>query len=133
MSIFIMEIFDYLNDIGYKKENILKDGDEIIEAGYQPYRINKFLSQHIDCLFLANDMNFHNHIDNKLQFDYFINTIRKKFRQSSKWLKAEQVDEIDLIKEYYNYNNSKAKEVLNLLSEKDIEFIKRKLRKGGLK
>ncbi len=128
-----MEIFDYLNDIGYKKENILKDGDEIIEAGYQPYRINKFLSQHIDCLFLANDMNFHNHIDNKLQFDYFINTIRKKFRQSSKWLKAEQVDEIDLIKEYYNYNNSKAKEVLNLLSEKDIEFIKRKLRKGGLK
>ena len=128
-----MEIFDKLNDIGYKKENILKDGDEIIEAGYQPYRINKFLSQHIDCLFLANDMNFHNHIDNKLQFDYFINTIRKKFRQSSKWLKAEQVDEIDLIKEYYNYNNSKAKEVLNLLSEKDIEFIKRKLRKGGLK
>ena len=128
-----MEIFDYLNDIGYKKENILKDGDEIIEAGYQPYRINKFLSQHIDCLFLANDMNFHNHIDNKLQFDYFINTIRKKFRQSSKWLKAEQVDEIDLIKEYYNYNNSKAKEVLNLLSEKDNEFIKRKLRKGGLK
>ena len=128
-----MEIFDYLIDIEYKKENILKDGDEIIEAGYQPYRINKFLSQHIDCLFLANDMNFHNHIDNKLQFDYFINTIRKKFRQSSKWLKAEQVDEIDLIKEYYNYNNSKAKEVLNLLSEKDIEFIKRKLRKGGLK
>ena len=38
-----MDIFDYLNDIGYKKENILKDGDEILEAGYEPYRINKFL------------------------------------------------------------------------------------------
>jgi molybdenum cofactor biosynthesis enzyme MoaA len=128
-----MDIFDYLNDIGYKKENILKDGDEILEAGYEPYRINKFLSQHIDCLFLANDMNFHNHIDNKLQFDYFINTIRKKFRQSGKWLKADQIDEIDLIKEYYNYSRPKAKEVLNLLSEENIEFIKRKLRKGGLK
>ena len=57
-----MEIFDYLNDIGYKKENILKDGDEILEAGYEPYRINKFLSQHLDCLFLANEMIFHNHI-----------------------------------------------------------------------
>jgi hypothetical protein len=78
-------------------------------------------------------MNFHNHIDNKLQFDYFINSIRKKFRQSGKWLKAEQIDEIDLIKEYYNYSNPKAKEILNLLSEEDIEFIKRKLRKGGLK
>ena len=126
-----MEIFDYLNDISYKKENIMEDGDEYIEKSYEPYRINKFLSQHLDCIFDVNAMNFCSYLDNKLQFDYFINSIRKKFRRSEKWLKPEDFEVIDLVKEYYNCSTPKAKEALKILGDDDIEYIRKKLFKGG--
>ena len=124
-----MEIFDYLNAITYKKENIM--GDELAETHYAPYRINKFLSQHLDCILFVNEMNFSSHIDNKLQFDYFINSIRKKFRKSEKWLKPEDFEAIDLVKEYYGYSTPKAKEALKILGDDNIEYIRKKLYKGG--
>ena len=124
-----MEIFDYLNAITYKKENIM--GDELVEKDYEPYRINKFLSQHLDCILFVNEMNFSSHIDNKLQFDYFINSIRKKFRKSEKWLKPEDFEAIDLVKEYYGYSTPKAKEALKILGDDNIEYIRKKLYKGG--
>ena len=124
-----MKIFDYLNAITYKKENIM--GDELVEKDYEPYRINKFLSQHLDCILFVNEMNFSSHIDNKLQFDYFINSIRKKFRKSEKWLKPEDFEAIDLVKEYYGYSTPKAKEALKILGDDNIEYIRKKLYKGG--
>ena len=124
-----MEIFDYLNAITYKKENIM--GDELVEKDYEPYRINKFLSQHLDCILFVNEMNFSSHIDNKLQFDYFINSIRKKFRKSGKWLKPEDFEEVNLVKEYYGYSTPKAKEALKILGDDNIEYIRKKLYKGG--
>ena len=126
-----MEIFDYTNDITYKKDNIMADGDEYIEDGYKPYYINKLLSEHIDCLLFVNEMNFNSHLDKKLQFDYFINSIRKKFRKSSKWLKPEDFEVVDLVKEYYGYSTPKAKEALRILGADDIEYIRKKLYKGG--
>ena len=124
-----MKIFDYLNAITYKKENIM--GDELVEKDYKPYRINKFLSQHLDCILFVNEMNFSSHIDNKLQFDYFINSIRKKFRKSEKWLKPEDFEAIDLVREYYGYSTPKAKEALKILGDDNIEYIRKKLYKGG--
>ena len=126
-----MEIFDYTNDITYKKDNIMASGDEYIEDGYKPYHINKLLSEHIDCLLFVNEMNFNSHLDKKLQFDYFINSIRKKFRRSEKWLKPEDFEVIGLIREYYDYSIPKAKEALRILGDDDIEYIRKKLYKGG--
>jgi hypothetical protein len=37
------------------------------------------------------------------------------------------------VKEYYGYSNEKAKEALNILSNKQIENIKESLTKGGRK
>ena len=124
-----MELFDYLNAITYKKEDIM--GDEIIEDNYIPYVINKFLSQHIDCILFVNEMNFRSQLPHKLQFDYFINSIRKKFRKSEKWLKPEDFKAIGLVKEYYDYSTPKAKEALKILGDGDIEYIRKKLFKGG--
>ena len=124
-----MELFDYLNAITYKKEDIM--GDEIIEDNYIPYVINKFLSQHIDCILFVNEMNFRSQLPHKLQFDYFINSIRKKFRKSEKWLKPEDFKAIGLVKEYYDYSTPKAKEALKILGDDNIEYIRKKLFKGG--
>ena len=39
--------------------------------------------------------------------------------------------DLELIKEYYNYNEQRAREVLDLLSESEIQNLRLKLSKGG--
>ena len=127
-----MELFDFLNDISHKKKGVIRD-DPLAEKDYNPYVINKFLSQHIDCILYVNEMNSRPHCDKILQFDYLINSIRKKFRRAEKWLKGGTNLDISAVKEYYNYSNRKAKDAIRVLTAEEISYIKKKIYKGGLK
>ena len=80
-----------------------------------------------------NEMNKYNFLPKRMQFHYFINSIRKKKRFGGKWLSQKKVKDLEVIKEYYGYSNQKAKEALNLLSDDQIENIKLGLKKGGRK
>ncbi len=124
-----MKPFDLINSITYKK-NIVMDSNA--EAAYNPFITNRALSQFIDCVLLANEMNTRHHVDNKLQYDYLINRIRpmKRFK---KWDKKQDNENIEIIKEYYSCNNDKARIALSLLSEQQLDIIKKKLNKGGVK
>ena len=79
---------------------------------------------------IVNNSNRNHHLDSRLQFDYFLNTIRKKKRYS-KWLKSEKLQDLDVVKEYYGFGNEKAKDVLRTLSGNQLAFIKDKLNQGG--
>ena len=68
-----------------------------------------------------------------MQFHYLLNSIRKKKRFGGKWLSQKKVKDLEVVKEYYGYSNTKAKEALNLLSDSQIEEIKMSLSKGGRK
>ena len=46
-------------------------------------------------------------------------------------MKASKSKNLEYVKEYFGYNNEKAKSALNVLSEDDIATIKEKLKKGG--
>jgi GTP-dependent phosphoenolpyruvate carboxykinase len=127
-----MELFDFLNDISHKKKGVIRD-DPLAEKDYKPYVINKFLSQHIDCILYVNEMNIRPHCDKILQFDYLINSLRKQFRRSSKWLKPDFFDNAEIVKEYFGYSTPKAKQALEILTEEQLDYIRFKLRKGGLK
>ena len=127
-----MTPFDFLNDISHKKKGVIRD-DPLAEKDYNPYVINKFLSQHIDCILYVNEMNSRPHCDKILQFDYLINSLRKQFRRSSKWLKPDFFDDVEVVKEYFGYSTIKAKQALEILTEEQLEHIRFKLRKGGLK
>ena len=81
---------------------------------------------------MANEMNRYHHIDKRLQFDFLINIVRKK-KRFSKWLKPEENAEIEVIKEYYSCSNDKARVALSLLSEQQLNIIRKKLHKGGVK
>ena len=75
-------------------------------------------------------MNSRPHLDKILQFDFLINIIRKK-RRFSKWFKATDDENLNVIKEYYGYSNEKAKSVLSLLNINQIEDLKTRIYKGG--
>ena len=78
-------------------------------------------------------MNGYHFLPKKLQFDFFINSVRKKKRFGGKWLSSSKLKNLDYIKEYYGYSNEKAKTALNILSKEQIETIKKRLDKGGRK
>ena len=125
-----MSPFDFLNEINYGKKNIMID--DITEKQYNSFMVNRGLSYFKDTVVIANEMNINHHLDNRLQFDFLINIIRRK-RRFSKWNKPQIVDDLGVIKEYYGYSNKQAKAVHNLLSSEQIGELRKKVYKGGKK
>ena len=125
-----MNPFEYVNAINYTKKNIMVD--DITEKAYAPYMVNRQLSYFPDTVLAANEMNRNHHIDNRLQFDFFINIIRKR-KRFSKWYKPETISDLDAVKKYYGYSNEKARQVLTILTTENINELKHKVAKGGRK
>ncbi len=123
-----MNPFEYLNAINMTKKDVMVD--DIAEKEYNSFMINRGLSYFSDTVLYANEMNKNHHIDGRLQFDFFINIIRKK-KRFSKWFKYTDDEAIRAIKEYYGYSNEKAKSVLLLLNKNQIEDLKQRIYKGG--
>ena len=69
--------------------------------------------------------------DNKLQYDYLINTIKPR-KRFSKWAKKHEDRDIDFVMEHYNYNYENAVTALSLLTKQQLETIKNKYNKGGI-
>jgi len=121
---------DYLTSINQSKKSLVID--EETEKAYPPFIVNKCLAAFHDTVLFANEMNMYPHLDKKLQYDFFINSInpRKRF---SPWAKKTQVEYLDAIKEYYGYNDDKALQALRILSKTQLEHIKKLVDKGGKK
>ena len=124
------ELKDYLNAINYTKEPLLDTEDEQWVKKYPPYIINKCIAPFPDSLMLVNEINQLHHLDKKLQFDFLINSLRARKRYTP-WMKAKKLENLEYVKEYYGYNNEKAKSALDILNDKQISAIKIKLNKGG--
>jgi hypothetical protein len=121
--------FEYVNQIMQGKKNLIVD--DLTEKEYVPFLVNKSLSYQKDCILFANEMNRRHFLDNKLQFDYLINTVRSKKRPFSKWVKSEKSEDIECVKAFYGFSETKAREALRLLSDEDIKTIREKTDIGG--
>jgi len=122
--------FDFLNSINYGKEDLIVD--DWSEKQYPPYLVNRGLSFHPDTVITCNMMNSRPHIEKKLQFDFLINSIRPRKRYG-KWMKAQEIELIEMIKQYYCYSTEKARQVASLFEDTQIKLLKQKLEKGGMK
>ena len=120
--------FDFANAINYSKENLIVD--DWSEKQYNPFIVNRSMSYGADTVIYANEMNSRPHLEKRLQFDFLINTVRPR-KRFNKWLKPETVEVLATIQEYYGYSIDKARQVLPLLSESQLDIIKKKLNKGG--
>ena len=125
-----LELKDWLNTINSSKKNLI-DEDSLLESKYPAFVVNKCMAGHLDAIMYANEMNISSHLDKKLQYDFYLNTLRSK-KRFSPWIRKEELKNIDLIKSYYGYSTEKAKQVLPLLTEKQLNFISEKLDTGGL-
>ena len=124
------ELKDYLKAINQTKEPLLDTEDEQWEKKYPSFIVNKCIAPFPDTVMLVNEINQLHHLDKKLQFDFIINSLRPRKRYTP-WMKAKKLENLEYVKEYYGYNNEKARNALDILNDEQISAIKTKLNKGG--
>ena len=121
-----MNPFELIKSISNTKKDILEN-----EKDYNAFMVNRGLSYFPDTVIYANEMNRFHHLDSRLQYHFLINTIRKRNR-FSKWNKSIESDNISAIKQYYGYSNEKARDVLPLLSNENLKYIRGRIQHGGI-
>ncbi len=123
-----MNLSEVLNAINYDKTPLLED--DLQEKAYVPFVINRSLSYFPDTILYANQVNHYNQLDKKMQFDYLRLSLRPR-KRFSKWIKSQEEDDLQLIKDHYNYSNERATEVLRVLTPNQIEDIRSLYEYGG--
>ena len=125
-----MKPFDYINSINNKNKDMMTDteNDELAEKSYNAYLTNRSLSYFIDTILYANDMNMMSHLDNKMQYQYYMHAVPKKNR-FSKWAKKDTTD-VDIITEFYKCNLTRANEILKIINKDELDLMKQKLQQA---
>jgi hypothetical protein len=97
-----MELKDWLNSINLNKTDLIEE-DPSLAKEYPPFIINKCMSGHLDTVLYANEMNMAHFLDKKLQYDFYLNSVRKR-KRFSPWLRKDKVKDLDVVKSYYGYS-----------------------------
>ena len=125
------ELKDWLNSINFNKDDLTSEDPECIKE-YPSYIVNRCLSGHLDTILYANEMNLHPNLDKDMQYQFFLNSLRKR-KRFSPWLRKDKVDNLNIIKKYYGYSNEKALQALRLLTQQQLDYIKKRLETGGMR
>lgn len=121
---------EILPSILRNKKNVFENGDY---SDYNAFIVNRALSYHVDCLPYVAELSSMSHLDDDMQYQYLINTIRSFKRDFHKWQKVETVEDLECVKTYFGYSNQKAKEALRILTNEQLVEIRKKTEKGGVK
>jgi len=131
LFITMTELKDWLNSINFNKDDLTSEDPECIKE-YPSYIVNRCLSGHLDTILYANEMNLHPNLDKDMQYQFFLNSLRKR-KRFSPWLRKDKVDNLNIIKKYYGYSNEKALQALRLLTQQQLDYIKKRLDTGGMR
>lgn len=115
--------FDYVKSVNNKDH--IDDLD-----GYNPYLTNHALMPFVETIFYANEMNQYSFLEKKMQYDFYYHGIPPRNR-FEKWLKKHNSEHLELVCKYFNYSVEKGKAALQILTEEQIEEIKKKMDVGG--
>ena len=124
-----MNPFDYVYDL-----LSCECYDEHIEQrkDYKEFLINRSISYQPDLIHIVNEINRYPDVEKKLHYDFLQGVIQKKKRPKKFWIKGKKLENMELVKEFFKYSNSKAATALSVLTDGDIEYIKSKMNKGGM-
>ena len=123
------ELKDWLNSINLTKKNLI-DEDPSLEKDYNPYIVNRIYSGHLDSVLFSNEMNKYSFLPKKIQYDFYLNSLRSK-KRFSPWLRKDKIKDLDYVKRYYGYSNEKAQQALKILTKEQLNFIRSKFETGG--
>ena len=121
-----MNIFDFFMAI-----NLKQDPQSIILCNSS--MINQLLSQYSDCLLHVNEMSSRPSCDDKLQYEYLFHSLRQGDRNIQRWMVPDTFNQnnLELVKQYCGYSTEKAQSVLEILTDEQLEYIRKSFLKGG--
>jgi hypothetical protein len=122
------------------ENSITKGKKQIIDGDYSQWRTNNVIAGYRGLTKIVNEVNIRYGITDQMHYDYLYGSVRK---QSYERAKAEtekekkdrkkQEELLTLVSNYYKYNNVRTKEALKILTAEQIEIIRNKNNKGGVK
>jgi hypothetical protein len=113
--------FDYINTINNKTGY---EWDETDDKSYNPFIINRGLSNNMQTVIFANMMNSASIISKKMQFDFYYHGVPKG-RRFDKWAKGESAsDLVKLVSETLHINMQRAAECVSLMSDEQKKLMK---------
>ena len=120
---------DYLYSINQSKKNLMDIDPDCIKD-YPPYIVNRCSSSFTDTILYVNEMNKSSHLPKKLQYDFLLNSVKPR-KRFSPWARKDSIDYLEVVKEYYGYNDDKALQALRILTKDQLDHITKVLNKGG--
>ena len=124
-----MELKDWLNSINLNKKDLFEENPDA-KKEYAPFIINKCMSGHLDTVLYANEMNQSHFLDKDMQYQFYLNSVRKR-KRFAPFLKSEKESDLDTVKKYYGFSNDKARSALRVLTQEQLIYMKEKLKTGG--
>jgi hypothetical protein len=123
--------FTFINSIN-AKDDLTKttEGTKLVEKEYSPWLTNRAFSLYEDTIHYANAMNQHHGLESIMQYQFFINIVKKRKRYS-KWFKYKAEAEVEAISEYYQCSLKRAKEIVSVLTDDQRKEIIKRIEKGG--
>ena len=94
------ELKEYLKAINESKEDLMKSDETWIKK-YRAYIINRCLSMFWDTLPQANEMNGYHFLDNQIQFQFLINSVRRKKKIWWQMVKTIQIERYRVYKRVF--------------------------------
>jgi hypothetical protein len=104
------------------------ENDEMAQKEYAPYLTNKALSYYTDTILYANEMNRYSGLDNIMQYEYLLHSVRPK-KRFTKWSKKVEVKEVQAIAAYFQVNTKRAEEYYKVLDPAVVKEIVIKIEK----
>jgi hypothetical protein len=121
------DIWTVVNSLTENGEDLRLRADEInLKKLFNSYMVNKALSNNVDTLFNANEMNRLYGLDWDMQYTYLYGSVKKKKRPFQKWFKAPGHKYLDAVMFYYDYSVKKALRVCSILTEDQLKIIQKK-------
>lgn len=100
------------------------------ERQYPHFVVNRAMSQFPDTVLIANEINKYPGLDNRLKYDFLLNMVKPYRRPFAKWAKRVEPVDLEVVKQYYGYSDAKALAALRILSQDQINSLKKELDTG---
>lgn len=123
------ELSEYINSITMTKENLCR-GDDEATKGYPSFVVNRCMSYHQSLIHISNELNGH-YVPNLDHYEFLLHIIPKG-KRFAKWAKSVNDENTPLIAKYYEVSQKRAREIMELLTESQIEEIKSYFSEGGV-
>lgn len=123
-----MNPFDYSNNISQSNEDIWTDDSD---AEYNPFMVNRALSQFYDTCMFAQEMNASFGLTNRMQYDFLRHSVQPKKKRFAKWHKPEKDAQISAMCQVFGISLDVARQYVSLISKEELKLIMEKTYTGG--